>query len=524
MHGFLHVSSYADRFVRVKNVRASPAISVSSRELPWNVETLFASGSSITPSVQVYLPALDRVCPTIFANSSFLSCNLTAVGVGALRGPLEAILRQDGGSSDAAFVAILVSEPRVSRRAASTKIAANAETIRIDAQYLGTEVDDLSITISTTTLLQKRREAHAEITCSIVDLSSSDVTCRPAALLPGGEFVNATISRSSGRSQSFFLGEVVSAPVLTATSFKLASNAPELTISGTGFYPEGSQVRLEGNGTLLSCSVILERSSPTGLICRPAASIAIGSAAAFVSSFGGAASPSSVALQVVPPPAIVSSTNSIFDTATQFTFLASNYNVDNLTANSIFLTLNATASGVENLIPCSSIAVPSEGTLSCTISTPFRQLSSVFAVLKAHGGSSNVTQVGVLVKDTSFLAVVGLGGLSGIVLGGVALVVVLVIVIIILARKIQVAAARKRNARLMNSIPDDQKHLFNIKASDITIIKKLGEGSFGSVSVQFCRLPSPLRCLTCDRVGILENSREDLWLSRSWQQMCCRVR
>jgi hypothetical protein len=467
------LENWETRFVPVRTVISSPTLVTSSQQLPRTARVLSISGSNLTQSLEVYLPSLDAICPRLFVNSTFLSCNLSSINIGSVRGPLEAVVRQDGGSSGSAFVSFIVAEPIASPRKNETKIAENVDRIFIEADNLGSSTSELSVSIEAS---GAKRSVQA-VACVVTELVANGLYCSPNSSFGAGQSLNGVIIRATAPSAPFFLGTTVPSPVISAFPTTLAANVAELTIVGSNFFPDGAEITLAGSFSV-ACAVSRVKSGSSILVCSPASPLPVGALSINYMSFGGKASPFPASTTVLPAPALVFSSNPIFDTTTQFELQASNFDTD-VTKNIVYLTVDSAAPD-SSLTKCEPTARTDSG-ITCRINSPLKTQGALYAILYAYGGRSNLTQIGVLTKDTSFIGTVGAGGVSGIATAAAVLLVVLVILIVVLIRKKRIADARRRNADLMSSIPDDQKHLFNIKASDLTIIKKLGEGSFGAV-------------------------------------------
>jgi hypothetical protein len=109
----------------------------------------------------------------------------------------------------------------------------------------------------------------------------------------------------------------------------------------------------------------------------------------------------------------------------------------------------------------------------CRLSTPLSTVdAAVTARVKSYGGFSDDLVIGTISSSVNNVALIG--GILG-ALGFLFLIVIILVIVIIRRRRI-----KNKSDHTVN-VPEEMASMFNIKSTDLEIVKKLGEGSFGAV-------------------------------------------
>jgi len=131
----------------------------------------------------------------------------------------------------------------------------------------------------------------------------------------------------------------------------------------------------------------------------------------------------------------------------------------------------------------------------CQIQLGDSSSGSLLAVVTAHRGSSTQTIVGSVGTGDSSLAPNGLssGASAGIAVAVVVTAFVVALIIFLVWRRRQQKKLEEQ-LRKVYEVSDEFANLFNIKSDEISLIHKLGEGSYGGMSrnCQFLSLRSGL--------------------------------
>jgi hypothetical protein len=472
--------------IQVATVVSTPSISSMTTPLPYNVPELRLAvenidGSVRADEVEVILQIGDGVaCPIISISNGSITCNTTAVNATLFgyRAPLTAQVYRATGPSAPAIVATIVSRPSISKNGASNKIATSSSSVSIIGSNFGSNSSILSVTIAA---VAGRRRASLDVSAPILSASDTQIVVGlpQNSFAPGSSLV-ATVYLSGAPSEPIPIGSVVPAPTLTPnTSYKIATNAPIITLSGTSFseFINATSVALDANSvnSTISCRVI--SASLTKITCSLTDPLRVGPLFAVVTANGGPSTREQVAQTVDAPTIRGSSTDPIKLGALEVSISGEGFNGAEPSSNLVELAYNT-----QDGSPTKSCAVDasrsSNQLLVCALSSSgdLNITGSLFARVQSYDGRTNWTQIGVVSDPSGIVGPVSPGIIAVIVVVVVVLVVIVIVGAVLGYRYVK--GIRERNQQ---KVPKEMEYMFNIRASDLQILNKLGEGSFGAV-------------------------------------------
>jgi hypothetical protein len=452
-----------------------------------------ASGLGADPSL-ISATVGESKCANITVDPLTSNSNVTQTVSCRLDPPLTTtgtvlgFVERSGGSSAVVPVAILLPNPSASSDDVYIplrKYAANAQSIRLVGSYVGSDSSLVEVSLQSTS--QRRTAVSCDVlSLDVVSSSTSIISCSPISDLSPGN-LTAVVARSGVPGPPVMIGFIVNKSTITDTSstVSLATNAEKLKIEGGDFastsddlsvtiFPQSSSEGISCNITRLSAnSIDCLLSSSSATAWRGLTSVL----QANVTSYGGLTSFVGIA-KLVAPPSIASSNEriNINETSLRITgsgFSSSNWNVAN--------TLVYVGYGSNLTHACGVTAAASSATLIvCQVAAGvLSQNASLFAKVFAHEGWSEAAPIGIVGADEpSSTTRAGLadGAIAGIV---VAVLVVAASIILFLLFRARRRAARGKLDEEISKMADDMRGMFNVKMSDVEILDKLGEGSFG---------------------------------------------
>jgi hypothetical protein len=464
-----------------------PFIIFSLAEIPATAPILTIYGSSWgsdPTQLEVELVTTPRrTCAVFSATETSLKCYTNAsVDPFRVDSDLLAIVSRASGRTNLQNVARIVSPPFVSNsgNSSSGKFAMSSKLIRVEGQRLGSSAQDLNVTL----VLQssrRRRSSLAEITigCLPVNATDSYVLCEPQAPLSTTGTLSAIIYRQGAPSGSpVLIGQVIAPARVsdTVSSRIVAANADVVTITGTGFaenpyHKENSVIFSTG-----SCTEVLRATKDT-IECRwtGASSSSASTLSARVFSFGGESSDGQVSVaKIIPPPAFTSSSSeySVALGSTSLTLRGSSFDPTQSGTTKVFVSYDISVSNP--ISTACAIQTSTTDQVVCLLpSGSLNKTGNLYAQVLAYGGSSNYSSVVFVFDPSGQIA----GGVVGAIVGIFA---IAGLVVFFLYRK-RLAAFEKQRKMLESQIPKELQPLVNIKSSEIKMMHKLGEGSFGAV-------------------------------------------
>eukprot|EP01116_Phalansterium_solitarium_P016498 TRINITY_DN3842_c0_g1_i3.p1 TRINITY_DN3842_c0_g1~~TRINITY_DN3842_c0_g1_i3.p1 ORF type:complete len:1581 (-),score=712.16 TRINITY_DN3842_c0_g1_i3:79-4821(-) len=241
---------------------------------------------------------------------------------------------------------------------------------------------------------------------SLVVVSDTQLVCKFAAAVPVGNLTAVVTNFWGASSQRIQIGQVVAAPVITATTAFWVSSSDVFTIRGTSFYgsPANTFVTLTSTGTPNAvCTVVAV--SLTSINCTVAnpsngrmdASIVLGSV------IGGlTAGSSQVAIVIDSYPVVYSAVRRQVQTVKQVVITGDHFTDPAVGSNMVSL-----VNSLGTAIPCTGLPEVSTTRIVCTVAPPLA-VAYVSAVVSNYLGAPsqrvNVTQVVALPQIKSSLA------------------------------------------------------------------------------------------------------------------------
>lgn len=376
-------------------------------------------------------------------------------------------------------------------RSSRSTFASNTRTIELLGEGFGDATSfALSVSLISGYEQDRKKRAQAIFGCTILSRNDSMVECRPDEVLQPGPLI-AELITDVGFSFTLPLGQVVAAPSVDASaSFsKLATTATRLRIIGNGFasgnqtdqnsviftnFPQKVCNIVSVSNTTLTCD-LAGLMFPTGLIVQ-----------ASVSVYGGLAGQFPTAI-VVNPPRVQSSTDKILKGSSVVIIRGDGFASETPSKTNV-VTLQV--DGGQPFLCVSQDALSNSSVITCslenTTTTSLEVAGAISATVRAYGGSSEATIIGIVevpVAPTSSVNIVNATTDVGIVAGAVVAVVVVlvavgVVILVIVRRRMRML---KNIAGTTIDVPQEMAQLFNIKSTDLQIIRRLGEGSYGAV-------------------------------------------
>jgi hypothetical protein len=428
----------------------------------------------------------------VFINGSAVACNVTALTAASgpdneqsvtcipnaplIFGSLKAsISRFKSTQTDSPLVGTISSRPAIAATAANGKYALNAANITITGAGFFSSLEDISVFIRVTS--SSRRRA-ADIPCVPTAVSLTDITCTLSSPLTSGS-LSAQVSMYGDIGAPFSpIGVAVPAPAAASISsnYRVAQNAQFFKFLAYNVILSESTIDVTPSGSCSNRTVTVS-ANVTQITCYlPTTSVLqLGVLNVAISAFGGSSGATQIAT-VIESPSIVSDPSKKYFVEDKSGISFAGQNFDDPSGASVVLTVN-------NLYEKFCLVRASESTATTIVcdldaSDSLNNTGSLTAVVTAFGGKSVSTPIGVVERRDSSSV-----GLSTPEKTGIGVAVAAFAIIIIIIAIVAVVRSRRQGMRGEKApeIPDDMRGLFSIKASDITLLNKLGEGSYGAV-------------------------------------------
>jgi hypothetical protein len=445
-----------------------------------------------TDPSKVAITLSSGTCAVVTVNATVITCSVSNVQVGNL----TATVAHAGGVSAEVIVARIVG---VASLSPNNRLLSQAAP-QLVLQGSGIVSDaDLLVTLSSGT-------------CTLTSSTSTSISCMLGGSLQLGT-LTAAVTQGGISSQSVAVANVIGQASLTSRpDNKLAIGAPFLQIDGSNFVPSPNsgqnQVTLTPFG---SCSPT--NSTTTSITCS-VSNLRVGTLYAEVVSAGGLNARKKrapvVVAQVLPLPSISNSSEPLNLDSSQLIINGADFATP-ATDHIVSLIINDDFS---NPVPCavnaSESAPPTK--LVCNINSTFS--SFPFGVVKVqivlYGATTSPTVVGILLLpapvrefvpfEAAPTAVIvntvseGLspGSQAGIAIG-IIVALILVVVAIVLFIRYRLTKKKDIDMGVVEAPPPEYASMLSIQSNELTIDKKLGEGSFGAV-VRKKKMES-LRCI-----------------------------
>lgn len=336
------------------------------------------------------------------------------------------------------------------------------------------------------------KRALATVPCVTNFTSSGSVNCSFSTLPAAGNLsLEVTLW---GSTSSFGFGAIVPAPsVIEPPARKLAATGSyQITITGDSFTDQNGDATVPIFSPTITCTTV--SSTNTQFVCKPVGALPEGNLTVAISANGGPSNYVQIAT-VVAAPTITASATSVTGLTSAITISGANFHDDPL-QNVVSLTVVPNG-GSSTPLNCSiDVFASSKTQIVCSnlqlgsIAAPAPILASVSSY---SSDSTPVTQVATIAApDTptgnNNVAQLKTGDYVGIGVGIVAAIIIAIICAALVVRW-RVRKAKEEQVMKMQDQFRDQleaqhkeaKDVFNIKASDIIIQSKLGEGSYGAV-------------------------------------------
>jgi hypothetical protein len=341
-----------------------------------------------------------------------------------------------------------------------------------------------------------KRAILATVPCSTNFTASGSVNCSfPTLPASGSLSLDVTLW---GATNNFAFGSIVPSAVIGASpALKLAETGSYLLqVSGSNF----ADLNGEGTSAIFSPSIACTpvTSSANSFICDPVGTLPRGNLSVAIYANGGLSNPVTIA-EIVPNPTIV--TNSIFITAisTAVTITGQDFHAEpamnNVTLDAyvnrtvtvpLSCTIDVAQSSTTQIV-CVNVdltAVPTTPTTPASIRASVSAYSSDFTPL--------ITIATLTTPDAPNAAAitgqVTQNQIIGIAVGVVAAVLVVALLAFLIGRwrirkvrEQQVMQMQEQFREKLEEMNKEAKDIFNIRASDIILQSKLGEGSYGAV-------------------------------------------
>jgi hypothetical protein len=465
----------------VATVGPTPTIDSATKTIPYNIPQLQLSVSNIDQGVrpdeiEIIFRVGDGVrCPVISITNGSVICNTTVLNsiLSDYRAPLTAQIYRASGPSSPAVVATIVGPPTIDPNGA-TITAVNSPVLSIYGSNFGGDLSSLSVILRA----QSLRRAPLDVIADIISVTDTQLVVRvPNGAFAPGSSVLATVYLSGAPSQVIVIAQIVSAPALTPnTAYRVAANAPTIIITGSSFATSLNSISatLTSGNRNVSCRITA--TSLTRVDCSLSETLSVGPLFASIVANGGASNQAQIA-EVVPSPTVrESGTASIKLGATEISIIGENFNSVDPSANVVGLSYTGQDGPTTKACTITSSKSTSQ-LLVCALSSAsdLNVAGSLFARVESFGGRSNWTQIGV-VTELSGVAGLSPGATAAIVVVVVALLIIVVVGAVLGYRYVK--GIRERNQQM---VPKEMEYMFNIRASDLQILSKLGEGSFGAV-------------------------------------------
>lgn len=465
----------------VLNIVASPIVSARSTWLAASRASLIIFGSFGTSNASLLSVSLSSgSCAVSAATSSSIDCSLS----GSLQlGNLTATVTRSSGLSNTVVVAQVI--PTAVLTASSRLLSQSAVNLTLQGSGFSPG-SDVSVSLSSGV-------------CSILLVQANRIVCSVASFVFPVGSLDASVSQGGVSTPMVTVSTIISTASLTSRpNFRVAVGTPTLQIFGSGFvsWPDTSsnQVRLSPQG---ACEI--RNSTQTSLLCR-LSNLAAGALYAEVTSADGVGSKKRAFVavaQVLPLPVVSESNGYINLTDTQLTIRGTDFATP-ATDNNITVIINDAANNTYSCGINSTASAP-PALLVCEMGFQFATLP--FGVVKVtvslYGATTPPTSVGVLlspspVKEVEPQAVLTVTeGLSPGATAGIAIAIIVAVLVAIIAILLVIRYRMRRNRDiLMGAVeppPPEYASMLTIHSGELTIEKKLGEGSFGAVVRLFCR-------------------------------------
>jgi hypothetical protein len=443
---------------------------------------------------------------SVRVNSTTLKCDL--VGPDSLSGVVSAAVSFAGSTSPFVAVANILPAPSVSSSLGA--LASNPETVAIFGSSFGFDPSVLNVSLFASVSSSRRRNLLEVTSCSVVSATDTAIQCVPSAssgsTFPDAGTLFATVSRAGGVSRQLSVGTLVPSPTILSSALKVSASAPSIIIRGNNFATEfgGSNVvSLFPVGNCTSSTLLFSSiSSELSLSCALSGLLPNTSVALSADVFCRRARSSRVQVaQIVPTAIITRSADPIRPGTTEILIRGSNFGSE---ASSNNVTIKEAVSG--RTILC-NIKRESSTEILCGVDlSSLTSTTTLDAVVKAYGGESSPATIGAFTVDSS---------IQGTPPGIIAVAVIAPVLCVVAIAAAAIWYIRKRQLRDISGsqiqLTDEQKAIFNIKAegsltrdfrrasvavafrrlfqelifcsfvTEINIIKKLGEGSYGAV-------------------------------------------
>jgi hypothetical protein len=383
-----------------------------------------------------------------------------------------------GGPSRTFEIGIPTNATQVISSGSVNRIAASTKTFSIPGIGFGEDIKDVAVQIAVTT----SKRATSAFACTPQFASNELIRCDVSESdlpLPVGT-LSASVMAFGVNSSWTSIGVIVDSPIISTpipTPIR-ASNAPNVLIYGSNFDPVPTANLVTLNSGTVNCTKFVGSALDCTFLTQPS----LGDLRATIIAFGGTTGAPALIAVVQAPPTVSRTASVILNPgATVITIQGSGFNPSftNVTLN------------LRGLYDFNCISRPAETTTTqivCDIDNggSLNATGSLTAVVTAYGGSSGPAEVIASVDsapsaaDNSNNNAVGLGtpAITGISVAAAVLAVLLVVIAILLVVRMRRNAAERANGL---ELDDNMRQQLNIQASEIQVLNKLGEGSFGAV-------------------------------------------
>jgi hypothetical protein len=476
--------------VEVATILRLPSINMNTTKIAKEDGAVFdITGTGFIPGQTSFSwsPSFSGIdCTT--QSSTFISCVVHTIIVG----PLYATATVVDGASASVQIGVAV-EAVVVPVVRANYVSASQSPIQIVIQNL---LGNSTRPSAVLRIDSGSKRAVSDVPCLPEDASSTSpfINCVPAsALTPGSLEILVNAYGYASISQGY--GYITPSAVVTQSLTTYASSGPyELTIKGSYF---GSLNAGQSTSVLFAPNVPVSfnasRWDNNTIIVSFTSPAPLGNLTATVTANGGPSAPAVVAY-IVPNPTVTPTPTFVISTATTVTITGANFNPA-YAQNDVILS----KAGTSEEFPCVPAASSTATSIVCNNLnlTSFTSTTTLLAKVRAFNSYySSPTQVANVgpeappVEGGNGIANQQLapGAIGGIIAGVAAGIILFVIIAILIARRRFRTAAKAQEEKIRKEIEHklkemqmEMKDVFNLKASDLTITTKLGEGSYGAV-------------------------------------------
>lgn len=351
--------------VAVARIVAAPQVTPDLNALSRSAVTLTIRGSGFDAA-----NLTNRVALTGGATGTVTAATATTLTV-ALRNlhaagsPLKAVVTSFGGTSGTAVtIATIVRKATV--QSSTQRIQRSDTTLLIRGSGFNPVAASNTVTFN--------HGAVGRVMTATPTLLVVKLTTPPAA----GRLTAVVTAYSGSSGAPVRVATVQASPVVTGNNTSLATDAPTLIITGSGF----STTPRDNLITLSSGSGMVTAATSTQLTVEFTTAPTIGSLTAVVVNNSTSSAPSSgnpvQVATIVAAPTVTSGSGNLANSATTLTIAGSGFNASNASANTVAFSLGAVG----------TVAAATPTMLTVTLSTPPTSLGSLTAIVTSNSGTS----------------------------------------------------------------------------------------------------------------------------------------